>query len=55
MIHESRLPQTSLRGAKRRGNLMLLARNDEITTLFSIARDDNFILSIGRQIGSPEG
>ena len=40
VIHESRLLQTSLRGAKRRGNLMPLARNDEITTLSSIARDD---------------
>ncbi len=40
MIHESRLQQTSLRGAERRGNLMLLAKYDEITTLSSIARDD---------------
>jgi len=34
------LPQTSLGGAERRGNLVLLARNDEIITLSSIARDD---------------
>jgi len=27
--------QTSLRGAKRRGNLMLVAENDEIATLCS--------------------
>jgi hypothetical protein len=41
IIHESRLLQRrSLRGAKRRGKLMLLVRNDEITTLSSIARDD---------------
>ena len=40
IIYEPRLPQTSLRGVKRRGNLMLLTRHDEITTLSSIARDD---------------
>jgi len=40
IIHELRLLQPSLRGAKRRGNLMLIAGYHEITTLSSIARDD---------------
>ncbi len=40
IIHESKLLQTLLRGAKRRGNLMNMANHDEITTLSSIARDD---------------
>ncbi len=39
IIHESRLPQTSLRGAKRRGNLMNLTNHDEITTLSPIAHE----------------
>ena len=48
--------QTSLQGTKRRGNLMLKSNNPEITTLSSIARDDNFFkVNVVRSVRLIEG